>query len=515
MAGRASKILIEIYGKDNTKRPVEEARGRFGKLGSQMGKLGGIAGLSLAGGFALAGHAAIEMGKAAAEDEQSTAKLANTLRKAAGATKGQLAQTERWITSMGKAYGVADDDLRPALSRLAVATGSVSKAQKLTRLAMDVSAGSGKSLSTVTMALAKAQTGSLGGLARLGIQTKDLHGKTLSLAQVTQLLTDKYKGSAATAADTTAGKQQKLKVAYHELQEQIGAQLLPVMQKLTDVGLKVVDWLSKNPQVVKYFAVAVGVLAVAFAGAFVAANALPIAIAAIVTGLIYAYTHFKTFRDIVNTTAHVIATAFTWLYNNVLSRVFKLILMDIGVQLIAWGKLISVMGHIPGFGWAKKLGADMQTAGHKAIDLADNIHRIPTKHSTTITTPGMSGAISQSRTLLNLLSGINHMKNASTKSAPGMFQPKAHALGTNYASGGWAKVGETGMELVNLPRGAQVIPHKESMALMSGTTRRGDGGDTYNLTVNGFVGSEEQLATKFEQMLTKRRNTVGRPLAFA
>ncbi|GGA64993.1 phage tail tape measure protein [Pelagibacterium lentulum] len=42
------------------------------------------------------------------------------------------------------------------------------------------------------------------------------------------------------------------------------------------------------------------------------------------------------------------------------------------------------------------------------------------------------------------------------------------ANGTNYAPGGLAWVGERGPELVNLPRGSQVIPHQQSMAMASG-----------------------------------------------
>ncbi|WP_088187540.1 phage tail tape measure protein [Desulfosporosinus sp. FKA] len=38
-------------------------------------------------------------------------------------------------------------------------------------------------------------------------------------------------------------------------------------------------------------------------------------------------------------------------------------------------------------------------------------------------------------------------------------QGKAYATGTNYAPGGWSLVGENGPEIVNLPRGSQVIPN--------------------------------------------------------
>lgn len=43
----------------------------------------------------------------------------------------------------------------------------------------------------------------------------------------------------------------------------------------------------------------------------------------------------------------------------------------------------------------------------------------------------------------------------------GITPPPGFAEGTNYAPGGWAIVGERGRELVNLPRGSQVIPNHQ------------------------------------------------------
>ncbi len=43
------------------------------------------------------------------------------------------------------------------------------------------------------------------------------------------------------------------------------------------------------------------------------------------------------------------------------------------------------------------------------------------------------------------------------------------ATGTNFAPGGLAWVGEQGPELMNLPRGSQIIPHHESLRMASGS----------------------------------------------
>lgn len=245
------KITIEFLGKDvSAGRTASDLEKKFGKMGGRMDKVGRVSGQILAGGLLLAGGAAIKAGQAAADDEAAQEQLAQQLRKAAGASNEQIAATEDWITAQGKATGISDDVLRPALAKLATATGDVAEAQDLAALAMDVAAGSGKTYEQVTEAMVKAQNGSVGGLGRLGIATKDAEGKTKSFAEIQKDLAGKYMGAAAKAAETTAGKQKILSTQFGELQEKIGAKLLPAMVKLADIGLKVVDWVSNNTTVV-------------------------------------------------------------------------------------------------------------------------------------------------------------------------------------------------------------------------------------------------------------------------
>ena len=511
-AGR--KIVIEFLGKDNTARSVASVENRYQKLGSKMQRIGRAAGLGLAAGLALTARAAVDAGKAAAEDEAAQSRLAETLKTATGATKGQIAANEKYVTAMGKVLGVADDELRPALSRLAVASGSISKGQRLAAIAMDVSAGTGKSLEAVSTALAKAQNGNVGALGRLGIATKDADGKTKSLAEITQDLTDKYQGAAAKAAETTAGKQRKLSVAYGELKEQIGAQLLPVMQKLTDAGMKVVAWLQKNPEAVKYFAIAVGALAVAFTAAFIAANWIPIAIAAVVTGLIYAYQHFETFRKVVDVTAKFIYEAFRWLWNNGLRPVLLNIAKGFGLLMMGWGKMLQALGKVPGFGWAKKAGDAMMGAGKKAMNLGDYIKEIPSLKDIKF----KSNADSVRRSIEKLNAAIRGTSGGgkvghgqATHYSTGYGGGKtASAGGTNFHPGGMGWVGEDGPELLKIRRGSQVLPND----MVSGAGGKG-GGDTYNISVNGFVGSETQLATAIQQLLLKKKRVNGAALGLA
>lgn len=267
-AALAAKVTSDtrggVSGLRNVQTEAQKTAGALERTGASSGRFSRAvnAGAKVAiGGIVALAAAAVSSAKAAAEDAAGQARLATALRNGAGATKAQIAQTESYITAQGKALGVADDDLRPALGRLAVATGSVAKAQRLASLAMDISAQTGKPLKTVTEALAKAQTGSVGGLSKLGIATKNAAGHTKSLSVLTSELHDKYRGAAAKAADTITGKQKILTVQLGELREQIGAKLLPVMAVLVSKGLQIVDWASRNTAILKPLLIVFGAVA--------------------------------------------------------------------------------------------------------------------------------------------------------------------------------------------------------------------------------------------------------------
>jgi hypothetical protein len=134
------------------------------------------------GGLAVA---AVDFSKAAAEDAQQAEILALALKKTTGATDGQVASVEEWISAQGRALGFADDQLRPALGQLVRATGDVAKAQSLAATAMDVATATGKPLESVSTALAKAAAGQTTALAKLvpGMDKAVLESKDLTKIQ--------------------------------------------------------------------------------------------------------------------------------------------------------------------------------------------------------------------------------------------------------------------------------------------------------------------------------------------
>ena len=296
---------------------------------------------------------AIDATKAAVEDAAAQDKLAGQLQRTTGATDEQVKSAEDYISALSMQVGIADDELRPALGKLATATGDVESAQKALALATDISAQTGKSLDSVTTALAKGYGGNTAALGKLVpgldkgvLASKDMTKVTAELARLTG-------GAAAEAADTNAGKMRVMSVQMDETKEAIGAGLIPVMDALLPIIQDMSKFAAENTTVIK---ILVGVVA-AFAAIIVTANIamkvwtavqlaakaatlvwtaaqwllnaalaanpiglVVIAIAALVAALVTAYKTSDTFRKIVDAAFDAVVTsaktAFNWIKTN-------------------------------------------------------------------------------------------------------------------------------------------------------------------------------------------------------
>jgi len=150
-------IVTEFDGKGISKAVQEfkqlETAGEKAQFAIKKAAIPAAAAL---GGLAVAGYKAAQ---AAMEDEKSAAELARQLKVSTQATNKQVNAVEDMITSMTLATGIADTDLRNAMATLARGMGSTELASKNLQLAMDISAATGKDLTSVSEALSKAYNG--------------------------------------------------------------------------------------------------------------------------------------------------------------------------------------------------------------------------------------------------------------------------------------------------------------------------------------------------------------------
>jgi hypothetical protein len=214
-------------GIKSSQTEVETFADKVGDFGKKAAVAFGLAGAAI-GAFAIASI------KAAAEDETAQTKLQETIRNSTNATAEQIAGIDKYITKQSIATATTDDVIRPALSRLVLATGNVTKAQELLSLAQEIALAKNKPLEAVTNALGKAYEGSNTALGKLGLGIDAATLKTLSFDQTQQLLNKTFDGFIENQSTTAAFKFQQITIAVSESKEAIGAALLPVVKELAD-----------------------------------------------------------------------------------------------------------------------------------------------------------------------------------------------------------------------------------------------------------------------------------------
>lgn len=339
------------------------------------------------------GAGLLKLGQGAADDAEGQALLAKSMENAAGASKKQIAATEDWIDKMARATGVADDQLRPALGTIVRATGDVTKSQDALKVAMDVAAATGKPVEAVSAAIAKAyggQTTALGrlvpGMDKTILASGDMNAIMAELARTTE-------GSAATAADSAAGKWRRARLSMDELGESLGAYVVPLIATASEKVTSLTAFIDRNRTTVAavvgvlaglaatvitvnaavsaYRATTAAVTAVArgFAAAQLVLNAImsmnPIilvvlAVVALTAALVVAYKESETFRNIVQAAGRMGQQALQWVIDKAaaLGRWFRNDVVpaantvkDAGVK--AFDALVSPISNV--IGWIKSL----------------------------------------------------------------------------------------------------------------------------------------------------------------
>jgi hypothetical protein len=221
-------LLISLAAEFVGKKAFKQADTATQKLTKNVKQLAGAFGVAFGTTAVLAyGKAAV---KAAAADQKAQQQLALAL-KNVGLGR-DAAASEEYIQRLQTEFGIVDDLLRPAYQSLAVATGNTEEAQRLLNLSLDISASTGRNLSSVTAALSRAYLGNNTALSRLGVGISKADLKAKSFEEITSQLQSTFAGSATAAANTFQGSIDKLAVASANASEIIGTGLIDALTKL-------------------------------------------------------------------------------------------------------------------------------------------------------------------------------------------------------------------------------------------------------------------------------------------
>lgn len=253
--GDASKLKREL---DDVDGSTSKAEGAFGKLGAAIGGAVAVGGaVSLAKG---AFDAAVESQKIA---KQTEAAIKST-GQAAGITAGEIGDM---AAALSKKNAVDDEAIQTGQNLLLTFT-NIGKAdgvfERTTQASIDMAAAMGTDVSSAAMQLGKAlndPTDGLSKLSRAGVQFTDEQKKQIKTmqdagdmagAQKVMLaeLERQFGGSAAAQATAT----DRMKIAFGNLQEQVGAKLIPIVERFSSwmvgVGIPALErfagWMNDN-----------------------------------------------------------------------------------------------------------------------------------------------------------------------------------------------------------------------------------------------------------------------------
>ena len=169
--------------------------------------------------------------KAFAEDEVAAKSLALQLENTGNAFR--VTEVEAYIKSLEKTNAILTD-LRAPFQTLLNVTGSVELAQRSLEAALDISAGTGASLTTVIGAIsagARGQTKAIRGL-NTGIDESIL--ATGDMNKIMEELERRFAGQAAARLDTYTGKMDALKKSADEASKTIGEGLVDALVILSE-----------------------------------------------------------------------------------------------------------------------------------------------------------------------------------------------------------------------------------------------------------------------------------------
>lgn len=230
---KQENVDISVGSKFDAKG-FKQAETALSKLSKSVKNVAGA--LGIAYGTRAVTQFGIASVKAFAADDKAAKVLGKTLNNLGLGFGNNAEAVNNYISRLEKQTGVLDDELRPAMDRLLRATGDITKSQQLLSLALDISAGTGKSVAQVSQSLQKAYLGQTQALGRLGVGLSKAELTSSSFEEIQARLSTLFAGQATQAANSYAGSLDKLAVASNNAKEAIGRGLVDALSILGGGG---------------------------------------------------------------------------------------------------------------------------------------------------------------------------------------------------------------------------------------------------------------------------------------
>ena len=242
---------------------VDKASKTLGGIGKSIGKMS-INTAAVSASLVAFGATSI---KAFSDSEQAQLKLNNAFEKFPNLSDTNVGALNALNAEMQKKTRFDDEAFASAEATLAQYGLTGQQLKDLTPLVADFAAKTGKDLPTAASAVGKALLGQGRALKGVGINFKDAGSTGANFTQIMAGLRTQVGGFAEKEGQTAAGKAEILKNQFGELQEKVGALLVPALGQLIGVLTPLIEGFNSLPAPVQTFTfalVAAGAAAVIF-----------------------------------------------------------------------------------------------------------------------------------------------------------------------------------------------------------------------------------------------------------
>lgn len=469
MADITKSVKFLLLGEDKT--ASKSLKGVGDQSDKTHGKLDGlkkgakIAGAAIGAGLLVAGAAALDFGKdslaAFAEADKAQKQLEDAYKRFPNVASVNIESLRKYNQAIQRKTGADADDIASGQSVLARYKLTGEQLKSMTPLLVDYAERTGKSIPDAAKSLGKALGGSSKAAKELGFDFKASKDPAANYEQIMKGLKGTVGGYAESLPEAEK-KQKILQASFGDLQEAVGEKLQPVMIGLIDAGQGVLDWLEANPAVTEGATAAFDLFGQVLSGLW----------------------------DIVRT---FVAPALAWIVEGQ-ARVVR-----------SAGDMLSALGQVPGFEWARDASAKVYKIADSLDGVAGGLRGLASQPKPTVGVNNQASpevekiqakikslegkvvaakANGDSREVEKLQEKIDKLKDKTvtitTREIVKKSQQGGHTTaGANAkrarATGGWAGAGqvwagEYGPELLTLSRPMYFSTAAESARMASGGT---------------------------------------------
>lgn len=367
---------------------------------------------------------------------QETGVDVDTLAKGVGILSKHLGANDKAAKALGIAYRDSQGKIRPMAQLLPEISEKIAKMPNGAAKTALVLQTFGKSGMDLLPFLNKGSEG----LKQL-TEESDKLGNTLS-------------GKDLQAVKDNTKAKREWHAAIQGVQIQLGRNLFPILTKGATILAQVASFVERNGAVMKPLIIVVATLVAGIKLWTIAQAALNlvmsmnpiglvvIALAALAAGLIYAYKHSKTFREIVQAAFGAVSAAASFMWNDVLKPTFKFI---IDAFLTVAGSIVHSAA--TAFGWIPGLGGKLKNAAKQFDKFKNEVNA------------ALDG-VHKDIHITAHLDGYTAKQDLSVA--------HRYAAGTRGAGRGLNLVGEHGPELMYMRGGEGVLNAQDTRAALSG-----------------------------------------------